>query len=269
MPFFNRVRSLFSRSKSPPQRTFSDAEAPTPQEMQAALSRLDELATKAVLGEIGGGRPQKDNRATSWWGGNFLGAKDEAVPVCNCSGRTMHPVLQIRVDELPEAPTGFEGLSLINIWMDLQSDKYWSARNGDGFVVRAYADLNDLVPLGTGYRESPELPTLPIFWREAILEQPSWEDMAGEVPTNVARASAEDWFFNSRYLSDSYDELRSKYPVKVGGWPTWIQGSAWPMDAQFCFQVDSTDKGKLYLGDAGSFYVFRTVDGWEIRGDCY
>lgn len=76
MPFFNRVRSLFSRSKSPPQRTFSDAEAPTPQEMQAALSRLDELATKAVLGEIGGGKPQKDNRATSWWGGNFLGAKD-------------------------------------------------------------------------------------------------------------------------------------------------------------------------------------------------
>ena len=244
------------------------AEPPTQQEMQAALSRLDELAVTAILGEIRGGRPDKDNRATSWWGGNFLGAQNEDVPVCNRSGRRMHPVLQIRIDELPEIPAKLKGLALLNIWMDLKSNTFWRARNGDGFLIRTYKDLKDLVPLGVGFQESTELPNFPVYWRECVLEQPSWEDMSVEVPTNVACAPADDWFFKSKYLSDRYYELRSKYSVKIGGWPTWIQGSDWPKDAQFIFQVDSTDKGKLYLGD-GSFYIFQTTDGWEIRGDCY
>lgn len=263
------LKSLFSRPKHPTKFAVPKAEPPTPEETQTALRRLDELATRAILGEIGGGRPDKNNRATSWWGGNFLGAENEDAPVCDRSGRSMHPVLQIRVDELPEVPSGFEGLALLNIWMDLQSDTFWGARNGNGFLVRTYKDLKDLVPLGVGFRESTELPSFPIFWRETILEQPGWEDMSAQVPTKVARAPADDWFFKSRYLSDRYYELRSKYPVKIGGWPTWIQGSDWPKDAKFFFQVDSTDKGKLYLGDAGSFYIFQTGDGWEIRGDCY
>lgn len=242
---------------------------PTQQEMQTALSRLDELATTAILGEVGGGRPDKENRAASWWGGNFLGAQNENVPVCNRSGRKMHPVLQIRVDELPDIPQCFEGLALLNIWMDLQSDAFWGAQNGDGFIVRTYEELKDLVPLGAGFKEITDLPSFPIFWRETILEQPGWEDISMEVPISVARSTADDWFSKSQYLTDRYYELRSKYPVKIGGWPTWIQGSNWPKDAQFFLQVDATDKGKLYLGDAGSFYIFRTADGWEIRGDCY
>lgn len=269
MPFAKWLKSLVSPGQSQTKPSLPRADPPTPQEMQAALSRLDELATTAILGEIGGGRPDKDNRATSWWGGNFLGAENEEVPVCNRSGRSMHPILQIRIDELPEIPSGFEGFALLNLWMDLQSDTFWGAQNGVGFLIRTYKDLKELVPLGVGFRESTELPSFPVFWRETILEQPGWEDMSVEIPTNVARASADDWFFKSTYLSDRYNELRAKYPVKIGGWPTWIQGSDWPNDAQFFFQVDSTDKGKLYLGDAGSFYIFRTADGWEIRGDCY
>lgn len=242
---------------------------PTKQEMQSALSRLDELAKSAILGEIGGAKPHKENRASSWWGGNFLGGQDEDIPVCERSGRAMHPVLQIRVDELPEIPASFQGIALINIWMDLESSTFWGAENGNGFCVRTYTDMSALIPLGFGYRESSDLPTFPIFWRETLLEQPSWEDMADEVPPNVARASADDWFFKSKYSSDRYYELRSKHPIKVGGWPTWIQATSWPKNAQFFFQVDSTEKGKMLLGDAGSFYIFKTTDSWEIRGDCY
>ncbi|NSX56069.1 DUF1963 domain-containing protein [Parasulfitobacter algicola] len=269
MRFLDWIKSLFSRPVSSPQIVGARAVEPTHQEMQTAMHRLNELAKTAILGEIGGSKPQKENRATSWWGGNFLGAQDEEVPVCNRSGQMMHPVLQIRVDELPEIPPAFEGLALINIWMDLQSSTFWGAENGNGFLVRTYTDVRNLVPLGGGYRESSDLPTFPVFWRETIAEKPSWEDMAGEVPTNVARASANDWFFSSKHSSDRYHELRSKYPVKIGGWPTWIQGSNWPKDAQFFFQVDSTDKGKMSLGDAGSFYIFKTSDSWVIRGDCY
>ncbi len=86
--------------------------------MAAAVRRLHEMAKPASLGQIGGRKPNKENRAASWWGGNFLGAKDEDVPVCNQTGRPMHPVLQIRVDELSEIPQAFQGLALVNIWMN-------------------------------------------------------------------------------------------------------------------------------------------------------
>ncbi|MBL4811202.1 MAG: hypothetical protein JKX69_02325 [Rhodobacteraceae bacterium] len=62
-------------------------------------NRLEERARMAVLGDIGGVRPEKDNRAKSWWDGDFLGAEREDLPVCVRSSRLMHPVLQIRVDE--------------------------------------------------------------------------------------------------------------------------------------------------------------------------
>lgn len=241
---------------------------PTQQEMQTALVRLDELARPAVFGEIGGAKPTTNDRATSWWGGNFLGAEGEDAPVCTVSGRSMHPVLQIRVDELPDVPSVFEGLALVNIWMDLHASTFWGAENGNGFVVRSYDDLRHLVPVGYGYRESAELPTFPVFWREVALEQPSWEDMAGEVPWNVATSMKSDWFFGSKYAAE-VEQLRQTYPIKLGGWPAWIQGSQWPKDAEYFFQVDATEKGRLFLGDAGSFYIFRTAGGWEVRGDCY
>ena len=263
------LKSIIGPARHQSRKTSPMIVEPTKQEMQTALTRLDELARLAVLGEIGGAKPQANNRAKSWWGGNFLGSEGEHVPVCELTGRSMHPVLQIRVDELPEIPPAFEGLALINIWIDLQSSTFWGAENGHGFLVRTYTDTESLVSLGCGYRESTELPTFPVFWREIALEQPSWEDMAGEVPPNVARASADNWFFRSKYVSDEYYELRSKYPIKLGGWPAWIQGSDWPKDAEYFFQVDSTDKGKLHLGDAGSFYIFKTPTSWEIRGDCY
>ena len=263
------IKSLFSRqTRQTKLATLASAE-PSPQEMQCAINKLDELVAPAILGEIGGGRPQKDNRAASWWGGNFLGAHDEDIPICKKSGRTMHPVLQIRVDELPEIPPAFKGIALLNIWMDLQSSSFWGAKNGYGFLVRTYTDMENLTPVGFGFGESTDLPTFPIFWRETVFEQPGWEDMACKVPSNVARSSADDWFFKSRYSTDRYYELRMKYPVKVGGWPTWIQGTDWPKEGQFFLQVDSTDKGKMFLGDSGSFYIFKTPESWEIRGDCY
>lgn len=242
---------------------------PTAQEMELAISRLDELARPAVLAEIGGARPEKEDRAKSWWGGNFLGAEGESVPACQQSGAPMHPVVQIRVDELPQNLPGFEGIALLTLWMDLHSDEIWRAKNGDGFLVRTYSTLEDLVPLGPGFRESPALPTFPVFWRETLLEQPSWEDMAGEVPVKVARSQDDTWFAESRYLTDHYYKLRSVRPIKLGGWPAWIQGADWPADAEYVFQVDATYKGKLHVGDGGSVYIFKTPTSWQMRADCY
>lgn len=242
---------------------------PTTSQMAAALLRLDRLAALAVFGQIGGVRPRKDDRATCWWGGNFLGAEGEAVPVCARSGRAMHPVLQLRVDELPEIPPALRGIALLTLWMDLKASGPWGQRNGDGFCVRTYPALAPLRPLGPGFRESQDLPTFPVLWRETALEQPGWEDMAAEIPAPIARASAEEWFFHSRHASDRYHAVRAACPIKLGGWPQWIQGSQWPEGAEHVLQVESSEKGRLFLGDAGSVYVFKGRDGWALRHDCY
>ena len=92
----------------------AEAVEPTAQEMQSALVRLNEMATTAIFGELGGSKPEKEDRAASWWGGNFLGAANEDLPVCNQSGREMHPILQIQIDELREISKAFEGLALVS-----------------------------------------------------------------------------------------------------------------------------------------------------------
>ncbi|MGR9190525.1 DUF1963 domain-containing protein [Rhizobium leguminosarum] len=243
-------------------------DSPTDSEMQSALDRLQEMVRPAVLGKIGGEMPQKDNRAASWWGGNFLGAEGETVPICEKSGRPMHPLVQIRVDELPETPDALSKLALLNIWIDLEDIPLNDAENGKGFAVRTYPAIADLVPVGPGYRESVDLPTFPVLWCASVLEQPSWEDFAFEIPTSVARSSNSEWFFKSQYATETI-KYRGTSPVKLGGWPTWIQGENWPADGEFCFQIDSTSKGRFYVGDSGSIYLFRTPTGWAIRSDFY
>ncbi|MGG6893738.1 DUF1963 domain-containing protein [Rhizobium sp. BR 315] len=242
--------------------------SPTDEEMQLALRTLQQMVRPAVFGEIGGEKPQRNNRAASWWGGNFLGAEGEMVPVCEQSGRPMHPLVQIRVDELPETPPVFSGLALLNLWIDLENIPLNAAENGKGFAVRTYETISDLVAVGPGYRESADAPTFPVVWRTSGLEQPSWDDIAFEIPTNVARSSNSEWFFESQYAVQT-NKYRAACPVKLGGWPTWIQGENWPEDAEFCLQVDSTDKGHFHVGDSGSIYVFRTPRGWAIRSDFY
>ncbi|GLR60659.1 DUF1963 domain-containing protein [Rhizobium indigoferae] len=242
--------------------------APTDPEIQSGLHTLQQMLRPAVFGEIGGEKPQKDNRAASWWGGNFLGAEDEVVPVCERSGRPMHPLIQIRMDELPVIPPALSTLALLNIWMDLEDIPLNDAENGKGFTIRTYPTIADLVPIGPGYRESVSLPTFPIIWRASALEQPSWDDLAFKIPTSVARPSSAEWFFESQYVTET-SKHRGTCPVKLGGWPTWIQGENWPESAEFCLQIDSTDKGRFYVGDAGSIYLFRTPESWAIRSDFY
>lgn len=242
--------------------------APSEAAMQSALLMLRQMLRPAVFGEIGGERPEKDNRARSWWGGNFLGAEGETVPVCEASGRPMHPLLQIRLDELAQPLPAFSGIALITIWMDLEDIPLGDAENGRGFAVRTYPTIAGLAPIGPGYRESDALPTFPVLWRASALEQPSWDDIAFELPDSVARSNNAEWFFQSRYATEA-NQHRLTCPVKLGGWPAWIQGENWPSDGEFCLQIDSTDKGRFYVGDAGSVYLFRTPGDWAIRSEFY
>lgn len=180
----------------------------------------------------------------------------------------MHPVLQIRVDELPEIPLDFKGLALINFWLDLHISAFRGGKNGNGFLLRTYTDIENLVPVGVGYRESSELPTLPVLWHETAREASTWDDMSGEVPAAMMNISSYDWVDDNKDTA-RVEQLREKYPIKLGGWPAWIQGSNWPKNAEFYFQVDATKKGSLSFGYGGSFYIFKTANTWEVRADSF
>ncbi|MCF1485642.1 DUF1963 domain-containing protein [Agrobacterium vitis] len=242
--------------------------SPTDHEMQQALDILHQMVKPAVFGKIGGEKPQKNNRATSWWGGNFLGAEGELVPVCQTSGRPLHPLIQIRVDELPNVPPTLSDIALLTMWIDLYDIPFHDAENGNGFSIRTYREVDDLVPIGPGYRESDAMPTFPVLWGGYSLDQPSWNDIAFKVPSSVARSDDTDWFFESQYITET-NKYDSSFPVKVGGWPSWIQGENWPRGGDFCFQINSISKGRFNVGDSGSLYLFRTPTGWGIRADFY
>ncbi len=263
MGILDWVRSALGREPSAKDTPAASDDAPSAADWTAADAALKAALRPVIYGSIGGVRPDPSNRATSWWGSNFLGASGEDVPT-GSDGQPMDPLLQIRTDELAETLAGWEGIALLTLWLDRKAS-FWE---GSGFVIRTYASLEGLVPIGPGYREDGLFPSFPILWSAPQPEQPGWENMADRVPGPVARARKDGWFFETEALK-ACNAMQTTHPVKLGGWPTWIQGDQWPEDATFLFQVDSTDKGKLPLGDAGSIYFFRDAGGWILRADCY
>ena len=250
---------LNRRQKAPP---------PSEAELQAAIARLDQMVKPALFGEIGGVRPGRSGQPSSWWGGQFFGAEGEGVPIGQGTGRAMRPLVQIRTDEVPEPPAWLAGIALVTIWVDVKAVFGDHDRPGTGFAIRTYATLDGLVPMGPGSQGGRDLPVFPIAWRGPVADQPSWEDFADEIPASVAQSNEEGWFFESRYAAQA-EALSEICPVKLGGWPNWIQGGNWPDDGEFCLQVNATDKGRFSLGDGGSLYIFRTPRAWASRSDCY
>ena len=247
--------------KAPPSDVLSKGD------VQAALECLDRMVKPAIFADLGD-RVAPDGRITSLWGGGFFGAAGEAVPVSSSTGRPMRPLVQIRMDELPQVPPCFAGVALLTLWIEEDAVFADDDGAGSGFVIRTYATLDGLLPVGAAPSGGKALPILPISWCAPVPEQPHWDDIVGHLPNAVVDADDETWFFESRYAAVT-DKLYETCPVKLGGWPNWIQNCNWPAVAEFCFQVNATDKGELSLGDGGSVYFFRTARGWVSRADCY
>ena len=237
-------------------------------ELPRAQEILERHLRTAVFGQIGGLRPDKTNRATSTWGGNFLAAPEETVPTATDTSALLQPVLQIRTDELPTCPPALNDIALLTFWLDLHRRVPLGAENGMGFVVRTYGTLDDLIPIGPGYGDANELPMFPVTWPVSEPEQPGWEDIAFSLPTTVATAAESDWFFANPVATRSA-ELDASFDIKVGGWPQWRQGSQWPDGTEFVLQLNTSAKGRVDFGPAGGAYLFRGPQGWILRTDCY
>jgi uncharacterized protein YwqG len=89
-------------------------------------------------------------------------------------------------------------------------------------------------------------------------EGPCWEDAWDLYDlTKFNELDESDTFFD-RYTSHS--------GTKIGGWPSFIQGS--PGAKDYVFQIGSEEKANWAWGDAGTGYFFLRDGEWFLDWDC-
>jgi hypothetical protein len=226
---------------------------------QRAFEAVDRKLRPASVAEIGGFRPPADPM-TSWFGGKFVLPAGESWPV-SMSG-PMIPLLQIVVAELPYKPPQFEGVALVQVFIDAKKlPLKLPAKNGDGWRLILRSDLSVLEPQLT----PPELSNLrpfPVRWRRVENEAPSWDEAWQDRQHGafMRRADAIDLYHAS---------YQNHVSTKIGGWPSWIQSAVEPGGEKFVLQISSEEKPRWMAGDNGNLYVFEVEGEWLLQWDCY
>ena len=102
-----------------------------------------ELKRQAIIMDVGVQEPSTDAKAS--WIGKVLCAKEgETWP--EWEGKPMLPLAQINLTELPFKPKGLEDYAWISLFVDEEETPFDEAQ-GNGWVMRAYKSLDELVPL--------------------------------------------------------------------------------------------------------------------------
>ena len=219
---------------------------------------------RAIVMEIGGFRPP-ENPKTSWFGKVAFGLPEEEWPMTG-DNRPMVPLAQINITELPFRPARLEDVEFLTIFIDVDgfSD---DEPNGSTWCVRAYPSLGALVPLQMPGSLKSEIKALPMRPKIVEADYPCHDDVAGEIPDELA---------------DSYeDDFENASGFKLGGWPSLIQSEIYwapwnkhPAEPEYVFQIDSTEKGRWSWGDGGVGYFGRgTASGheneWFFSWQCF
>lgn len=186
------------------------------------------------------------------------------------AGGAMAGIAQINLRELPYVPEALADVALLTLFIDVSDGELSppsDAPNGDRWLIRAYGDLADLRPVDGV--TAPAVKPFPLRWERTDADVPSWEDAVSVL--SAAELDA---------VGDDYDELigRPEDGLKVGGWPTliqgeitWAHGDGHPARPEFVLQVDSDVKTGLAWGDAGVLYIGRGAtdrDVWVLEWQC-
>jgi hypothetical protein len=236
---------------------------------------LDELARRvrrpASLGRIVTGR------LTPLLHGSILGGVEVALPDESWpmdDGRPMVGLAQLNLADAPFVPPSLRDIALLTIFLGLDGDALAipdHRANGDGWLVRAYANLEDLVPLHD--RTQPAWLRRRLEW-DRIEDLPALEDLLDIVDGDALDRLLDggDW---------ETDVGSPASGTKLGGWPDLVQGELeWGPEAgragaarasdrtgaaapEFCLQVDSDARVGLNLWDGGVLYVGRAGTGDE------
>lgn len=112
------------------------------------------IRRKAIQFQIGGFRPE-DSTSASWFGKVLLGKPDEKWPESN--GSPMIPICQINLTEISELPEQLSDLQLITLFIDSE-ELPDDSPNGEGWLIRTYDNLSELVHLENPEYSSPIKP---------------------------------------------------------------------------------------------------------------
>lgn len=223
------------------------------------------LRRQAIGFEIGGFKPSADP-FESWFGRVNVCAPGETWP--DHDGEPMLALCQVNLTALPFRPPRLDDVDFITVFIgadDLPGDD----PNGEGWRLRAYGQIDGLVPIDRPKYRS-DVTAFPMRPSVIAEDYPCWED----VPSDIAD--------ELEAIGDEYADLFENVGgFKLGGWPTLIQSEIYwapfnkhPASPEYVFQIDTTEKGNWMWGDNGVGYFGRgaaagKTDEWAITWQCY
>lgn len=228
----------------------------------------DKVKRKATIMQIGGFKPD-NNLSSSWFGKVMLCLPGEEWPSTN--GKSMNALCQINLTELPYVPESLKDLEFITVFIG--PDEYPNNdANGVNWCLRAYRNIENLVPLKQVATDSRIKP----FQMKGILveeDYPSWDDFS-----NIEDSELE---LEEEIEEEYWDHFNNVEGFKIGGWPSLIQSEIYwapynqhPINPEYAFQINTTEKGNWMWGDNGIGYFGRgtnegCMDEWAIEWQCY
>lgn len=230
--------------------------------ISGAFSILDSHLRKASVAQVGGFRPPEDVLC-SWFGNVLVCKEGEEWPqwdrVVGKKGVYMTPLAQFNLTEAPFVPEKLKRFKMITVFIDddyLPFDKPY----GQGWIVRAYESLEDLVPLKRPEVEF-EIKPFPMKWEIVENEGPSWED---------AWSITDLTEYNLVTDSEFYDRYKNSEKTKLGGYAALIQGELRFGVNDFVFQIGTEEEAGWYWGDGGIGYFGLNDEGqWLFEWTCY
>ncbi|MDB5041189.1 MAG: hypothetical protein JWN27_1915 [Candidatus Eremiobacteraeota bacterium] len=228
-------------------------------------SLRNRLAKPASLIEVGGTRQPADP-TVSWFGAVHLGAAGEEWP--RWQGVPMAPIAQLNVRDAPFVPTALDDVALLTVFA-ANVPLNGGEANGEGWLVRAYPALDDLVPLAmppeahvtlTEIGCERPLKALPIRYSLLAADFPDWPD----VPDDVAVSAEIEDEWEAHFVA--HDGL------KLGGWPAllqdrifWAPFNEHPSNPEYVFQIAAVPQAGFELFGEGIWYFGRgTGDARDV-----
>ena len=223
------------------------------------FDEMKSIGKHTCVAKIGGFRPE--NTDLNWFGGNFSRDPKEAWPEVN--GSLLVPLLQIYIPDIKDGHKIFGDHMLIQIYIEKDHLPMDINRNGDGWKIVFYKDINLLE-----ITETPEpaniLKPFPVRWKlNEVLDYPCWEEAWEHVDLTEINENEE---LNDRF----FDEFNRYAKTKIGGYASYIQ-SPISDEYEFILQISSEEKPGLMIGDNGNIYIYKSnIDNdWYLYWDCY
>ena len=230
-----------------------------------------------------------DENKISWIGRVFLCKENEVEdrPKDN-KGRTMYPIAQFYLANLPYLPEALKKFEYITIFMGEDFPEYNEedegvSKNGDGWILRTYTK-DDILVKNEYLRDDNICPdSYPLIAKLNNKDFPVWDGggLDFEVEDEICDLEEEydeelDKEKNEEDILDYYSDIATNhsYLHKFGGYPSYCQ-SGLGLEAikgyHFVFQISSDEVARYNIVDSGSlmFFYNENEDKWVMYYDFY